>query len=358
MTRVVFSDTVSPKLLRTNFTIYGRGVIFFTTMSKCKPSQCLISDTCPCRSFVKPPRPQQDDIVAEIEKQFSRLDEAVASLKRIKANLKRYKASVLKAAVEGKLTEDWRKQHPNVEPASKLLERILAERRAKWNGRGKYKEPTELDTSDLPTLPKMWTWASLDQVCPVERGRFSIRPRNDPRYYGGKHPFVQIGDLPREGGIIKTYSQTLNDAGLGVSKKFPSGTVLIAIVGATIAIYPEFLASTHAAQTAWLPSTQLTSWDSALSNSTFAPESWNCEGLPTLLEASRISTWLPSSPYSVPLPPIAEQHFIVTEAERRLSVIDELEVAIEANLTRADRLRQSILGQAFTGELLFNGACG
>ena len=71
-------------------------------------------------------------IVAEIEKQFSRLDEAVANLKRVKANLKRYKAAVLKAAIEGKLTEDWRNKHPNVEPASKLLERILAERRAKW----------------------------------------------------------------------------------------------------------------------------------------------------------------------------------------------------------------------------------
>ena len=78
------------------------------------------------------PPDQQDRIVAEIEKQFSRLDEAVASLKRVKANLKRYKAAVLKAAVEGKLTEEWRKQNPDVEPASKLLERILAERRTKW----------------------------------------------------------------------------------------------------------------------------------------------------------------------------------------------------------------------------------
>jgi predicted GIY-YIG superfamily endonuclease len=54
------------------------------------------------------PFPQQQLIVAEIEKQFSRLDEAIAGLKHIKANLKRYKASVLKAAVEGKLTEEWR----------------------------------------------------------------------------------------------------------------------------------------------------------------------------------------------------------------------------------------------------------
>jgi type I restriction enzyme S subunit len=50
----------------------------------------------------------QQRIVAEIEKQFSRFDEAVANLKRVKANLKRYKAAALKAAVEGKLTEEWR----------------------------------------------------------------------------------------------------------------------------------------------------------------------------------------------------------------------------------------------------------
>ena len=78
-----------------------------------------------------PPIIQQETIVAEIEKQFSRLDEAVANLKRVKANLKRYKAAVLKAAVEGKLTEEWRKAHPDVEPASELLKRILAERRTR-----------------------------------------------------------------------------------------------------------------------------------------------------------------------------------------------------------------------------------
>ena len=83
-----------------------------------------------------PPKDEARRIVAEIEKQFSRLDEAVANLKRVKANLKRYKAAVLKAAVEGKLTEGWRKAHPDVEPASELLKRILAEHRASQkNGR-------------------------------------------------------------------------------------------------------------------------------------------------------------------------------------------------------------------------------
>ncbi len=75
------------------------------------------------------PVSEQKRIVAEIEKQFSRLDKAVENLKQVKANLKRYKASVLKAAVEGKLTENWRKANPDVEPTDKLLKRILIERR-------------------------------------------------------------------------------------------------------------------------------------------------------------------------------------------------------------------------------------
>ncbi len=114
--------------------------------------------------LVKPRLDEQRDIVAEIEKQFSRLDEAVANLKRVKANLKRYKAAVLKAAVEGKLTEDWRKQHPDVEPANKMLERVLAERREKWEGRGQYKGPSEVDVSELPVLANGWTWTTVDAL--------------------------------------------------------------------------------------------------------------------------------------------------------------------------------------------------
>jgi len=129
-----------------------------------------------------PPITDQKRIVAEIEKQFSRLDEAVENLKRVKANLKRYKASVLKAAVEGKLTEEWRKSNPDVEPADKLLERILAERRKKWEEaelakmkakgkmpkddkwKKKYKEPAKPNLDDLPSLLDGWCWAIWDQI--------------------------------------------------------------------------------------------------------------------------------------------------------------------------------------------------
>ncbi len=76
---------------------------------------------------------------------------------------------------------------------------------------------------------KGWKYNSLEQLASVERGKFTARPRNDPRYYGGLFPFVQTGDIAAANGLITTYSQTLNDDGLKVSKLFPKGSILITI---------------------------------------------------------------------------------------------------------------------------------
>ncbi len=104
--------------------------------------------------FALPPFPEQQRIVAAIEQQFSRLDAGVAALRRVQVKLKRYRAAVLKAAVKGKLTEAWRDEHPTTEPASNLLERILAERRAKWEAdlRAKGKDPANVRYVE-PAMP-------------------------------------------------------------------------------------------------------------------------------------------------------------------------------------------------------------
>lgn len=81
---------------------------------------------------------------------------------------------------------------------------------------------------------KGWETKQLGKIASIERGRFSPRPRNDPKFYNGTHPFIQTGDISRANGRLRDYTQTLNDLGTRVSKEFKIGTIVIAIVGATI----------------------------------------------------------------------------------------------------------------------------
>ena len=109
-----------------------------------------------------PPLNEQRRIVEKIEELFTKLDAGVRSLKQTQALLKSYRRSVLKAAVEGELSREWREAHQDeLEPASELLERILQERREKFTGK-KYKEPASPDTSELPALPDGWAWTTVD----------------------------------------------------------------------------------------------------------------------------------------------------------------------------------------------------
>lgn len=81
---------------------------------------------------------------------------------------------------------------------------------------------------------KGWEKQRLDKISKLQRGRFSPRPRNDPSYFNGEYPFIQTGDISRSGNRLSSYSQTLNEKGIKVSKKFSKGVIVIAIVGATI----------------------------------------------------------------------------------------------------------------------------
>ena len=78
-------------------------------------------------------------------------------------------------------------------------------------------------------VPEGWEINKLDDLAKVERGKFSARPRNDPRYYGGQMPFVQTGDISMSGTYLQKYSQTLNKDGIGVSKVFPKDVILMTI---------------------------------------------------------------------------------------------------------------------------------
>jgi type I restriction enzyme, S subunit len=157
------------------------------------------------------PTNEQRRIVQKIEELFSKLDAGVAALERIRAALKRYRAAVLKAAVEGKLTAEWRARHPSKETGAQLLRRILDERRRKWeqeqrakyakSGRqppkgwqAKYKEPTEPDTSGLTALPEDWCWATVEQIAEVQGG-IQKHPKRRPASH--TFPFLRVANVLR-----------------------------------------------------------------------------------------------------------------------------------------------------------------
>ena len=297
-----------------------------------------------------PPLDEQERIVSEIEKQFTRLDAGVASLKRVQTELKRYRGSVLKAACEGRLVpteaELARKENRSYETGEQLLQRILEERRQKWNGKGKYKEPTVPDTTGLPPLPEAWAWAAMPQLGELSRGKSKHRPRDDPRLYGGPYPFIQTGDIRRSAGTIREYTQTYSEYGLQQSRLWPKGTLCITIA-ANIAetgilnfksCFPDsvvgFTHDGNAATTRYIEFFIRTAKERLAQ---FAPATAQKNINLDVLQK-----------VAVPLPSLAEQTRIVAEAERRLSVLEELATVVSANLTRAIRLRQAILTEAFT----------
>ena len=127
------------------------------------------------------PAAEQTRIVEKLEELLSDLDAGAAELKAAQAKLVRYRQSLLKAAVEGALTAEWRQHNTPEETGAQLLQRILTERRARWEAKQlakfaeqgkaplkdwqkKYPEPVQPDTRDLPELPEGWVWASLDQL--------------------------------------------------------------------------------------------------------------------------------------------------------------------------------------------------
>ena len=140
-----------------------------------------------------PPLPEQHRIVAKIEEVFTKLDAGVEALKKVKAELKRYRQAVLKYAFEGKLTEEWRKENKDtIEPTSALLERIKAEmslRRVK--GHIKHKHKNEITSPSarndyLSTLPEGWCWVLLPELGELSRGKSKHRPRDDTKLFGGE----------------------------------------------------------------------------------------------------------------------------------------------------------------------------
>ncbi len=110
--------------------------------------------------------------------------------------------------------------------AARELKRSLMERLFTY---GPGAEPAPTRETEIGETPEHWDVVRLGEIAQIERGKFAHRPRNDPDFYGGSIPFIQTGDVTASNGRIRSYTQTLNDRGLSVSRTFPKGTIVITI---------------------------------------------------------------------------------------------------------------------------------
>ena len=323
------------------------------------------------------PTSEQERILEALDSHLSRLDDAVANLERVQRNLTRYRASVLKAAVEGRLVpteaELARAQGRSYEPASVLLDRILAERRRRWEDaelarltaagkppkndawKSKYAEPAPLDTADLPQLPEGWCWASAYQCSQIQAG-VGFPERLQGRT-AGDYPFFKVGDISRafQRGEreLRTANHYVTEMDLGDLHARPirQSATVFAKIGAAIALNRRAMLAQ--------PSLVDNNCYAVLPDESAVEPTFMFYFLCTVSfgESSRATT-VPSLRLDdvglvpVPLPPRAEQLRIINALDIALTSIGSTRKDVGRQLAHCARLRQSILKWAFEGKLV------
>ena len=306
---------------------------------------------------VAPPE-QQVEIVAEIDKQFSRLDEAVANLQRVKANLKRYKAAVLKAAVEGRLVETEasiaRREGRTYEAGEQLLLRVAEMRKSL--AKGKRVSSSAADDVGQLVCPEGWAWSTCDAAIQAIDAGASFKCEERPPV-GDEVGVLKVSALTW-GVYDESESKTCKDAAR-IEEKFlvRDGDFLfsrantIELVGACVIVgkTTKRLMLSDKTLRFTVSTGVLPTWLQICLRCKFGRD-----------EIERLATGNQESMRNIgqerirqirmPFPPHAEQARIVAEVDRLLSTIRAVETEVDANLLRAQSLRQSVLAKAFSSQ--------
>lgn len=295
------------------------------------------------------------ETVAEIEKQFSRLDDAVANLQRVGVHLRRYKAAVVGAAMDGFLVPNESelavRSGATYESADKLLDRILKDRRESWNGRGKWKAPRPIDAEHLPKLPVGWIWSSFEAA--AERVTVGHVGSMKDEYVPQGVPFLRSQNVRpnRFDAQGLKYVSPLFHSLLAKSALRPGDIAVVrsGSVGVSCVI-PDSLPEANCSDLVIIknPTGVLPAFGAYYLNSV----------IESRIVAGRVGVALVHfntqsvAELPLPVPPLAEQRRIVAEVDRRLSIVREVETEVDANLKRAQALRQAVLQRAFSGQLV------
>lgn len=320
--------------------------------------------------LVLAPSLEQSRIVNKLDELLAELEFGVVELKTAQKKLVQYRQSLLKAAVEGALTAEWRQNNQPTETGAQLLERILTERRARWEAKQlakfkeqgkappkdwqkKYPEPSLPDTADLPKIPDNWVWATVDQLASIGTGVTPLKSKSQ-YYLNGNIPWVTSGALNNE--IVTEALDYVTQLAIKECRLelYPAGALLIAMYGegktrgkcselaipATInqAIAALVLEGTAQSCKAYLKSFFLKSYDDMRNQAS--------GGVQPNLNLQIIRS------ISVPLPPLNEQQRLTETLFRQLELIKDQRGAIELSLKQAVVQRQNILRAAFAGQLV------
>jgi type I restriction enzyme S subunit len=337
-----------------NFLFYYMGVIKQSILDKAYgAAQPNISPTSLSQFDIPiPPLNEQKRIVNKIEELFTKLDAGIQELTLAKEKLKVYRQSVLKHAFEGKLTEEWREDHKDeITPVPDFLEKIINER--KRSSGKKYKKPKPLETSDLFELPNNWQWSSIEYLVDVGTGATPLRS-NKSYYESGNIPWVTSGALNDL--FVSEASEMITELAIKETnaKLFPKNTLLIAMYGEgkTRGKVSELLidAATNQACAALIfgktssllrPYIKLFFQDNYLKIRRLSSG-----GVQPNLNLGIIKKT------KIPLPPIEEQEEMLKIIDTQFSIFKDIEKNIEDNLLKSQKLRQSILKKAFSGQLV------
>lgn len=319
------------------------------------------------------PLAEQKRIVDKIDALFAQIDAGEKALAEARAGIARYKKSILKAAVTGALTADWREAHRDeLEPADVLLARILKERREHWerdqiekaNAKGKpltgeawkkkYKEPVAPETDGLPELPEGWVWASVDQLSAF----VTSGSRGWAKYYSDSGAlFVRVGNFERtsiELNLTDRQHVSPPEGAEGARTRLQPADLLMTITAdvGMVAVSPTDVGEAYINQHVSL----IRMVDPQLAR--FVAQMCTAPSLQKrVLETGRGATkdgltLDDVKGFPIPIAPISEQPIVQSRVAMELDRSAAVDAELEAQQQRSKALRQAVLKAAFEGRLV------
>jgi type I restriction enzyme S subunit len=317
-------------------------------------SSKVLADTVP---VVVPPRDEQDRVVAEIEKQFTRIDAAQHDLRRAFRGASRLRWAVLDAAVNGRLVRLDDVPTGCLSSGAETLEAVLAERE-KQHGRAH--PAMTANTDRLPELPPCWSWASLDQVLTSLRNGVSLKPTADSgtpilRINAVRPLSVDLSEVRFLDAAVDGLNNYMLHEGDLLFTRYNGSVNLVGVCGRVprvneSLVYPDKLIRGRVVSAELVSPRYLEIAANAGASRRFI--------------ASRVRTTAGQAGVSggdlkrvpIPLPPPHLQRRIADEVSRRLAVIQATEASINRQLALSRSLRQAVLRDAFNGSLIDSAA--